>query len=535
MDQQDRTATFVNAVNLDTPSGRDYWIWPIIAGQVIVNFFFLTKRTLWVDEAYSAILARRSIGEIHAALRFDAGPPLYYDLLHLWRCLFGESELALRSLSLLLAAITTFGVYAFACRCWDRKTALAAACLFALAPLTIAYAQEARNYTLLAALCLGFGIALMQYLERGEKKSLAAAGLLGLALVYTHNMGWFILAAGGVYTFLAFPGQKRLFPLVGCGAAVVLFYLPWVPTLLAQMQNSERTIAWIRAFWSPWSIAGTFSAFIPGGFNPPYLQLPAFPWRLQAINGLLFLVVFALGCLAARRERDHRALSALVFLFGGLLGPYCYSLFHSPIYLAGRTDYGLFPFGCLFVGYGMSRIPWRAAQWALLVWFIGIAVIIDARFVLREDPVSERDGILYLQKQIHPGDVLLCTGLTRPPFEYALADRGLIFQSFPRDMETQLAHLNEAWYDKHIDGQNEAESVLRESLQSLPSGAQLWVIYSQRVINEPLYDLLDSGRCGRIAASISTPRLGLRKLGEPVVLLRVEPLAKLPRSNHFAE
>lgn len=504
---------------------RDIWLWIIILTQSIVNLFFLPKRTLWLDEAYSALLAQRSISEIHQALRFDASPPLYYDLLHIWRSTFGESELALRSLSLVATVLGTVTVYRFACRFWNRETGGTVACLFAFSPLTVLYSQEARNYTLLAALSLGFGCTLIQFLSQGGKKSLAVCGLCALALVYTHNTGWFLIAAGGISALVLTREWRRLLPLIEWAIVLILLYLPWIPTLLTQVQNSERTIAWIRAFWSPWSIAGTFSVFIPGGFNPSYLQLPVFPFYVQAVNAILFFIAFSLSCIAAWRNRDKKVLAVIVFLVGGLLGPYLYSLKQAPLYLAGRTDFGLFPYWCLLVGYGFCQIPWRAARLSLLIVFIGMAGIIDARLLINDDPVSERDGILYLQKQTKPGDIILCTGLSRPSFEYALYDRVLTFRSFPRDMEIHLAHLNEAWYDRHIDGQKEAESVLKEAIQSLLPNTQLWVIYSQRVINEPLYDLLANGKYGRITASVSSPRLGLRRLGEPIIILRVEPLA----------
>ena len=64
--------------------------------QILISIpLLLLSSTLWLDEAYSALMARNSFVEILSAMRFDAGPPLYYLLLHSWRMVFGESEIAL--------------------------------------------------------------------------------------------------------------------------------------------------------------------------------------------------------------------------------------------------------------------------------------------------------------------------------------------------------------------------------------------------------------------------------------------------------
>ncbi|MBN2328062.1 MAG: glycosyltransferase family 39 protein [Candidatus Omnitrophica bacterium] len=525
MNQQKPTDLLQNRISsiFSPASFRDPGLWGILLVQIVMNGFFLSKRTLWVDEAYSAILARRSIAEIHRSLRFDAGPPLYYDLLHIWRYLFGESEWALRSLSLFMAVFTTLGVYLAARRFWNRRAGLFAACFAAFTPLSAAYALEARNYTLFAAFSLAFGVSLIRFIRQGGRRTLIVCALSALALVYVHNMGWFIGLAGGLSALLFLRDRKRWLALLLSGFAVVLFYLPWVPTLLAQMDNTDRTIDWVRNFWSPWAIVNSFSSFIPGGYTLAYLQLPAFPYGMQAVNALLFVIIFLLSAVSTVREKDRCAAMIFVLLSGGLLGPYLYSLWAAPVYLAGRTDYGVFPFLCLIMGFGLSRIHWRHVRSAFLILFLLQASIVNGKFLLHDDPFSERDGILYLQRQAKSGDVILCTGLTRPSFEYALRSKDVVFLSYPRDMEDHLAHLSESWYYKNLDLLQEAEAVLREAAQKTPPDSNLWVIYSRRKINEPLYDLIDGGRLGSAVGSISIPRLGLRKLSEPLFLLRVNP------------
>ena len=57
------------------------------------------ERPLFVDEAYSVLIAGRGVSAIVDGLSRDNSFPLYYFLLSFWMRLFGDSEIALRSLS----------------------------------------------------------------------------------------------------------------------------------------------------------------------------------------------------------------------------------------------------------------------------------------------------------------------------------------------------------------------------------------------------------------------------------------------------
>ena len=67
--------------------------------------------SLWRDEAFSYLMARLPIHQLLWATAQDANPPLYYLLLKLWMGIFGTSEIALRSLSLIFFWATLYVVY----------------------------------------------------------------------------------------------------------------------------------------------------------------------------------------------------------------------------------------------------------------------------------------------------------------------------------------------------------------------------------------------------------------------------------------
>ena len=81
------------------------------------NFLF-TKTPLmflvqsfWRDEAFSYLLAKRSLLDIVTLTVKDFSPPLYYFFLHFWINVFGKSEVALRSLSMVFYWATFYVVF----------------------------------------------------------------------------------------------------------------------------------------------------------------------------------------------------------------------------------------------------------------------------------------------------------------------------------------------------------------------------------------------------------------------------------------
>src|SRR3546814_9662598 len=108
---------------------------------------------LWLDEAYSVWFSQQSW---HVLWReppyYETHPPLYYSLLKLWRCL-GSDEAVLRLLSV-LANVATIGLVALtAYVAVPPPQRLMVACtsglLFAVSPLQLGLAQQARPYALL--------------------------------------------------------------------------------------------------------------------------------------------------------------------------------------------------------------------------------------------------------------------------------------------------------------------------------------------------------------------------------------------------
>ncbi len=129
-------------------------LWLVLVVAFALRVFHIQFQSLWYDEAFSVYLAHMSLADITARTAADIQPPLYYYLLHFWVVLAGESEFALRFLSLCFGVLTVPLIYVMAQRLFGRAAALMTAFLAALSPLYLWYSQEARMYTQITFLLL---------------------------------------------------------------------------------------------------------------------------------------------------------------------------------------------------------------------------------------------------------------------------------------------------------------------------------------------------------------------------------------------
>jgi mannosyltransferase len=126
-----------------------------------MRFIGITSESFWVDEAASWMFSQLPFAELWGGIPYEPHPPMFYTFLKFWIAIFGRSEFAMRSLSAVLNLATVYLVFLIgrlAVRGRDGFwLGLFGAVVFAMHPVQIHYAQEARSYatlTLAAAMVL---------------------------------------------------------------------------------------------------------------------------------------------------------------------------------------------------------------------------------------------------------------------------------------------------------------------------------------------------------------------------------------------
>src|SRR3984957_8492111 len=118
---------------------------------VALRVYHLGSASLWSDEIFSRYYA--DIFGLHYVLTDglskETNPPTYYLLLHAWIGVWGASEAALRSLSVVACTLSVPATYLLGRELAGKSLGLLGALLFALCPTSLYFAQETRVYALL--------------------------------------------------------------------------------------------------------------------------------------------------------------------------------------------------------------------------------------------------------------------------------------------------------------------------------------------------------------------------------------------------
>lgn len=137
-------------------------------------------------------------------------PPLYFLLLRLWRHLFGDAETALRALSGLASLVALWLLFDTVRMLQGMAPALWATALMAVSPAQVLYAQETRNYALLAAAGLAACCSVIRLEKYGVSLlKLVALGGSVLVCALTHYLAWGALGGLLAYLVLRLRGAAR--------------------------------------------------------------------------------------------------------------------------------------------------------------------------------------------------------------------------------------------------------------------------------------------------------------------------------------
>lgn len=304
----------------------------------------LGSQSFWEDEGYTLWISRFSPQQIWHMLRWDATTPLHYVLLHYWNNWFQISEFSLRALSAVFGTLSIPLYFLLARKVLvDRVSVTFAMALYAVAFFQIWHARNARGYALLVFLSLGSVYCLLLYLEnRGLYALFGVVVSLALSL-YTHNMALFYLP-GFALLWLVYPSERALLARLKdgllAGLVVLLLYLPWLPTLAAQVQRVHR--GWTLA--TPGVRNLLDSLCILSGFDTRTLQAVSrdqlhihisrlFGFWTWATLLLVVVVACILGGLFATRIVDRRKTAAVaVYALSPVLLTFALSRISNAVY-----------------------------------------------------------------------------------------------------------------------------------------------------------------------------------------------------------
>jgi mannosyltransferase len=417
----------------------------IVAASVIgVVARFFPSSPLWLDEALSVNIARLPLGDIPEALRHDGAPPLYYMLLHVWMAVFGDGDLAVRSLSAAASILTMPVVWLVARRLGGTKAAWGAAIVLAVNPFAIRYSTEARMYALVALEVALLLLAALRALERPTPGRLALVATAAAAVLYTHYWGIYLLAAGGLLLLVrsrrrAGRWKDRLLGPEGrvLGGLTIggIAWIPWIPTFLEQAAHTG----------TPWATPVGPSALVTvlgefGGGGSEGARILTLLLASLVLLGLMGRPVEGrLVELDLRGRPEARPLFALFLgcpAIAVVLG-----LVTGTAFVARYTSVVL-PFFAVLAGLGVAAVPSRRHAAALVGAAGLIGLTLAGQNALR-NRTQAGELAEYLAVAARPGDVVaFCPDQLGPATLRLLGDT-YAGVGFPRASDPRLID----WYD----------------------------------------------------------------------------------------
>src|ERR1700684_1862161 len=169
----------------------------VVAAGIVLRF--TTHSALWLDEALTVDRARLPVSQIAGSVKQDGAPPLYYYMLHFWMRVFGQYDLATRSLSGVIGVITLPVAWLAGNRLGGRTVAWATLVLLASAPFAVYYSTEARMYGLIIFLTACGFLALHRALQAPKPGNLIATAVVTAALLYTQYWSLYLVGVVGLW------------------------------------------------------------------------------------------------------------------------------------------------------------------------------------------------------------------------------------------------------------------------------------------------------------------------------------------------
>lgn len=459
-----------------------------------LRFINLSNKGVWIDEAYSVHLAHLSFIELIQKLSLESTPPFYYICLHFWINLFDFSEFSIRTLSVLYSLCGITSIYFLSKKYFSKQVACITACLIAISPIHIYYAQEARMYSLLAFLATLTMIYFLNYLIHKKSSSLYGIVFFSLLTLLTHNVAiWFILSLNLVFFMLT--RDRKLIPKwIFAQFILITVYSPWLWIFFKQVYSQSTVLDWFVPYWHTKNVFMHFmdSIFIFSfGPFPPYLAIQNVVMGTGIISILFILLIgFGLYQLTISGALSYILFSSLFTILLALI----YSSWIQPVYIPGRTDHYLLPFFLVLVAFGIQKINGQGMKILIILTYAGLALYTLTSYYKNTEKDFSKTYLESLHKMIGKGDVVITTGLTYAVTEYYLKKWKVpvYLDSFPLSAKMHPGYLGiNALKEQPGVLEQDSEELIRKYGRTLNTKNKVFLLYVPESINSVLISKLN--------------------------------------------
>ena len=297
----------------------------------LLRCLFIGKTDLGRDESFSLYMAQLGITDIVKILCRGDNPPLWELLLHGWIKLFGISETAIRSLSLIFSVLTVIPVYFLGEKHIHRYAGIAAALCYCCSTFSIFMSHECRVYSLLGCMATCSAWLFVSSIKEPKPYKFILMTLANLTLMYGHYLSIWIIVMEFLIVFLIRPIRQAIWkPFLFQTIALILLFIPMFPVLFTRFMASGVHGTWIEKSTGLENLYDLFWRMC----NVPFVTVIAIAIMCSA------LVVWTIRLI--RKQQSFGTVTILTLLwFVPLLVSFILSFFTG--FMLDRYFYFLFP------------------------------------------------------------------------------------------------------------------------------------------------------------------------------------------------
>jgi len=344
-------------------------IWLILVLALILRLPLLSQ-SLWLDEAIEALALMGKKGPILKYALADFQPPIYHFILKFWTNIFGYSEIALRTPSLIFSLLSIWFVIKIAQEIGNHRSAIIAGLLLATNPLHLYYSAEGRTYMLTTFLITASFYYLIKLLITNSRYTQYTLGYMIFTILglWSSYLAWIVIGLQFLYLLYI-----RRFDLLKYPLIAFITLILWLPFVFRQLNIGFSTIAnspnWGR---------------VVGGFE--LIRLPRTWFKFIAgrvsfankkLYFLIMLSLFSLHFFYLKKAWKTKYRLLWLWLLGSILIAYFFSLF-VPVYQYFRLLFTL-PAYTILLALSITLIPRRyqtisiiilvTVHWLLIAYF----------------------------------------------------------------------------------------------------------------------------------------------------------------------
>ena len=219
---------------------------------LVLRFWYIGKTDLGGDESFSLFMALQSVPDLVRMLCQGDNPPLWELLLHFWVKIFGISEVAIRSLSLIFSVLTIIPIYYLGEKHIHRFAGIAASLFYCFSTFSIYLAHECRVYSLIGFATASSVFLFISCIHRPKTFKFILLTIANLMLMYGHYLSvWIIVMEFVIALGINLIRKKIWKPYLLHAAALLVLFAPMFPVLFTRFFDSGVHGTWIAKTTSP--------------------------------------------------------------------------------------------------------------------------------------------------------------------------------------------------------------------------------------------------------------------------------------------